>query len=235
MSIYRVGYREDDCQATLYNHGCNWNCGICSYKLREGFAPSRTLSTKEVLSELTSFHIDKLLILGGEPMTCPDLDVIVAKVKERRAIIRIAHSNASILPPQGVDEIGISLRAFSRRKHQQLTGTTNTKVLGNIYAIHDRGLRMEVSTILIPQIVGADEIAKVAAFLADVDPAIPFHISSYLPVPGISWRRPTREEMAEAVLVAREHLKTVSWSSLSVNDYLASSSRDTMQHRDGVF
>jgi len=235
MPIYRVGYREDDCQATLYNHGCNWNCGICSYRLREGIAPSRMLSTEEVLSELSSFHVDKLLILGGEPMTCPDLDEIVASVKEKRAIVRVAHSNASILPPEGVDEIGISLRAHSRRKHQQLTGTTNTKVLGNIYAIHDRGVRMEVSTILIPQIVGADEIGKVAAFLADVDPMIPFHISSYLPVPGISWRGPTHEEIAEAVLVAKEHLKLVSWSALSVSDHLASSSRDTMQHRDGVF
>jgi pyruvate formate lyase activating enzyme len=235
MSIYRVGYREDDCQATLYNHGCNWSCGICSYRLREGIAPSRTLSTEEILSELSSFRVDKLLILGGEPMTCPDLDVIVASAKKRGAIVRIAHSNASVLPPRGVDEIGISLRAFSRRKHQQLTGTTNTKVLGNIYAIHDRGVRMEVSTILIPQIVGADEIAKVAAFLAAVDSSIPFHISSYLPVPGISWRRPTREEMTEAVLVAKDHLKNVSSSALSVSDYLASSARDTMQHRDGVF
>ncbi|MGD1061098.1 MAG: radical SAM protein [Methanomassiliicoccales archaeon] len=235
MPIYRVGYREDDCQATLYNHGCNWNCGICSYRLREGFAPPRTLSTEDVLETLSSFVVEKLLILGGEPLTCTDLDAIVSNLKEKGATIRIAHSNGSILPPEGVDEIGISLRAFSRRKHQQLTGVTNTKVLGNIYAIHDRGIRIEVSTILIPQIVGGDEIEKIAAFVADVDPSMPFHISSYLPVPGISWRRPTREEMAAAVLAAEAHLKNVSWSSLSVNDYLASSGRDAMQHRDGVF
>jgi len=235
MSIYRVGYREDECQATLYNHGCNWSCGICSYKLREGFAPSKALSTDEVLKELSSFVVEKLLVLGGEPMTCPDLDVIVSSVKKNEAKVRIAHSNGSILPPEGVDEIGISLRAFSKRKHQQLTGTTNTKVLGNIYSIHDRGVRMQVSTILIPQIVGTDEVDKIASFLADVDPALPFHISSYLPVPGISWRRPTRGEMEEAVLAAKAHLKNVSWSSLSVGDYLASSARDSMQHRDGVF
>ncbi|HVO77602.1 MAG TPA: radical SAM protein [Methanomassiliicoccales archaeon] len=235
MSIYRVGYREEDCQATLYNHGCNWNCSICSYKLREGFAPSRTLSTEEVLDELSSFVVEKMLVLGGEPMTCPDLDVLVSSAKERGAKVRIAHSNGSILPPDGVDEIGISLRAYSKKKHQQLTGTTNTKVLGNIYAIHDRGIPMQVSTILIPQIVGRDEVERIASFLADVDTDLPFHVSSYLPVPGIPWRRPTRDEVAEAVLAAKKHLKNVTWSSLSVGDYLHASSRDTMQHRDGVF
>jgi pyruvate formate lyase activating enzyme len=235
MPIYRVGYREDDCQATLYNHGCNWDCSICSYKLREGFAPSRTLSTDDVLEELSSFRVDRLLVLGGEPLTCPDIDVIVSFVKEKGARVKIAHSNGSIMPPQGVDDIGISLRAFSRRKHQQLTGVTNTKVLGNIYAIHDRGVRMEVSTILIPHIVGPDEVAKIASFLGQVDPELPFHISSFLPVPGIPWRVPTREEMAEAVTAARQYLKNVSWSALSVKEYLAASAMDTMQHRDGVF
>jgi len=235
MPIYRVAYHEDDCQATLYNHGCNWSCGTCSYKLREGFAPSRFLSTDEILETLSSFAVGKLLVLGGEPLTCPDLDVIVASAKKRGARVRIAHSNASLLPPECVDEIGISLRAISRKKHQQLTGASNTKVLGNIFTIHDRGIHVEISTILIPQIVGTDEVEKIALFVADVDPAIPFHISSYLPVPGISWRKPTIEEMAEAVLLAKKHLKNVSWSSLSVGGYLSASARDTMQHRDGVF
>lgn len=234
MAIYRVGYQEELCQATLYNHGCNWTCSICSYKLREGFAPSRFLSTDEVLGCLSSFRLERLLILGGEPLTCADLDVMVSEAKACGAWVKIAHSNASFMPPEGVDEMGISLRAISKRKHQQLTGVSNTKVLGNVYAIRDRGVELEVSTILIPEVVDADEIGKIAEFLAEVDEEIPLHITAFLPVPGITWRGPTDGEMAMAMQAARAHLKNVFGSSLYARDYSAPSAKDTMQHRDGV-
>jgi pyruvate formate lyase activating enzyme len=235
VAIYRIAYREDGCQATLYNHGCNWDCSICSYKLREGFAPTRFLSTRKVLDNLSSFKLERLVVLGGEPLTCPDLNRIVAFAKEKETWVKVAHSNASLLPPVGVDEIGISLRAISKRKHLQLTGVSNSKVLSNFYTLHDRGIAMQVSTILIPEVVDAVEISKIAEFLASVDVDLPFHITAYLPVPGLSWRAPAVAEMARAVVAAKEHLTQVSCSAVNEDTYLASSAWDTVQHRNGVY
>jgi pyruvate formate lyase activating enzyme len=170
-------------------------------------------------------------VIGGEPMAVPDLDKIVRYAKvERRAKVRIAHSNASIMPPEGVDEVGVSLRAFSKRKHQQLTGAQNSKVLSNIYRMHDKGIRLKVTTILIPEMIDAKEIEDIAKFVSEVGSDVPLHITGYIPVPGLPWRRPNRDEMADAVIAAKKHMSRVTCSILSVREYLSISERDSLHY-----
>jgi pyruvate formate lyase activating enzyme len=181
------------------------------------------------LEELSSYRLHALSVIGGEPMTIPDLDKIVAYAKETRgASVRIAHSNASLMPPEGVDEVGVSLRAFSKRKHQQLTGAQNTKVLSNIFRMHDRGIKLRISTILIPEMIDYKEIEEIAKFVAQVGNDVPLHITGYIPVPGLPWRRPTRDEMADAVIAAKKHMPRVTCSILTVREYLSMSERDSL-------
>ena len=117
--------------------------------------------------------------------------------------------------------MGVSLRAVTKRKHQQLTGAPNNKVLANIYKLFDRGIEIKISTILIPEVITLDEIKRISEYVASVDESIPFHITGYIPVPGIPWTSPSLEEMKAAVEVACKHLKHVTSSSLTVKDYLA--------------
>ncbi len=183
----------------------------------------------EVLESLSGFHLDKLSFIGGEPMTIPQLDEIVRFAKEEKgATVKIAHSNASMLPPKGVDEVGVSLRAYSKHKHQQLTGAQNTKVLSNIFRMHDLGIKLKVSTILIPEMIDAREVEEMAKFVAYVGRDIPLHITGYIPVPGLPWRRPSRDEMADAVIAAKKHLPRVTCSTMTVREYLAMSERDSL-------
>jgi pyruvate formate lyase activating enzyme len=183
----------------------------------------------QILSEISAFHLLTLNVIGGEPMTVPDLDKIVRYAKEERgARVRIAHSNASFLPPKGVDEVGISLRAFSKRKHQQLTGAQNTKVLSNIFRMHDLGINLKLTTIMIPEMIDAKEIEEIAKFVATVGSDVPLHITGYIPVPGLPWRRPTRDEMADAVIAAKKHMPRVTCSILSVKEYLSMSEKDSL-------
>ena len=162
-------------------------------------------------------------------MTVPHLDRIVTYAKdERGARVRIAHSNASMMPPEGVDEVGVSLRAFSKRKHQQLTGAQNTKVLSNIFRMHDKGIRLKITTILIPEMIDAKEIEEIAQFVSKVGNDVPLHITGYIPVPGLPWRRPTRDEMADAVIAAKRHMPRVTCSILSVREYLSMSEKDSL-------
>jgi pyruvate formate lyase activating enzyme len=230
-----VTYEEQSCTAILCNHGCNWNCSICSYKLREDLHPTSFLSTDQVLETLSSVMVERVVLLGGEPVTCADLDAIVEFSKEElKARVKIAHSNASLLPPAGIDEMGISLRAVTKRKHQQLTGASNNKVLANIFKLHDCGIELHMSTILIPDVVTLDEVEKIAEFVASVDECIPFHVTSYIPVPGIPWRSPSLEDMKAAVRVVCKHLKNVTSSSLTVQDYLSLTEQDSLHRKTEV-
>jgi pyruvate formate lyase activating enzyme len=230
-----VSYEEESCTAILCNHGCNWDCSICSYKLQGDLQPSRFLSTAAIIDVLSSVRIENVVLLGGEPLTCEDLDAIVGFAKEElEARVKIAHSNASMLPPEGIDEIGVSLRAVTKRKHQQLTGAPNNKVLANIYKLYDRGIELKVSTILIPEVITLDEIKRISEYVASVDEGIPFHIIGYIPVPGIPWLSPSLDEMKAALRVAYKHLKNVTSSSLTVKDYLAISERDSLHRKTEV-
>ena len=230
-----MSYEEESCTAILCNHGCNWDCSICSYKLRGDLHPTRFLSTEAIVEALSSVKIDRVVLLGGEPLTCADLDVIVGYAKEElEAKVKVAHSNASLLPPDGVDEMGVSLRAITKRKHQQLTGAPNNKVLANIFKLHDRGIELRISTILIPGVITLDEIERISEYVASVDESIPFHITGYIPVPGIPWKSPSIEESKAAVMVARRHLKYVTCSSLSIKDYLALTEEGSLHGKSGV-
>lgn len=71
---------------------------------------------------------------------------------------------------------------------------------------------MQASTVFIPDLGGVEQVEKVAAFVASVDPKIPFHVLGYIPVPGAPWRRPTEREMGEAVAAASRQLERVSFS-----------------------
>jgi pyruvate formate lyase activating enzyme len=227
-----VSYEEESCTAILCNHGCNWDCSICSYKLRGDLQPSRFLSTNVIIESLSSVKVEKVVLLGGEPLTCSDLDVIVGFAKdELEATVKIAHSNASLLPPEGIDEMGVSLRAVTKRKHQQLTGAPNNKVLANIYKLHDRGIELKISTILIPEVITLDEIKRISEYVASIDESIPLHLTGYIPVPGIPWMSPSLEEMKVAVKVACKHLKKVTCSSLTVKDYLAMTEEDSLHSK----
>ncbi len=210
MTIYKMTYNAGRESVTLVNHGCNYSCRICSYRLREGMEPKRFFQAREVEGYLMETNPSMVMIMGGEPTTWCDLDRIARFCKdELQAYVRIPHSNLSNLPPAEVDQVGVSLFAIGKRKYIQLTGGQNSRVLSNIYKVYDRGTMLAVSTILIPEFIGTDEVVRIARFLAEIDDMIPFHVISYLPVPGMSWRGPNREEMNETVEACREVLRNV--------------------------
>jgi pyruvate formate lyase activating enzyme len=210
MAIFKMTYNEGTDSVILVNHGCNYSCSICSYRLREGMEPNRFFQPSEVEGYLMEADPSMVMIIGGEPTTWCDLYRIARFCKdELGAYVKIPHSNLSNLPPMEVDEVGVSLFALSKRKYTQLTGGQNSRVLSNIYKVYDRGTRLSVSTILIPDFIGTEEVVSIARFLAGIDEGIPLHVISYLPVPGMSWRRPSREEMDRTVEACRDVLRNV--------------------------
>jgi pyruvate formate lyase activating enzyme len=74
-----------------------------------------------------------------------------------------------------------------------------------------------------------EQVEKIAAFVGSVDRTIPFHILGYIPVPGAPWRRPTDDEMNQAVAVAERYLDTVSFS------HFTSEQAKDLQQRDERF
>jgi len=67
-----------------------------------------------------------------------------------------------------------------------------------------------IPSIFIPGYIDFLEIENITRFIGGVNKTIPYRIDAYIPVGDNPWRRPTPEEMEEAVSAAGRYLVNVS-------------------------
>jgi len=205
----------------VHNYGCNFNCTWCSYKLRANFErPKRFLTNAQVMKVLSTLDIERVHFVGGEPTTYTGLEELALFCHEQLGVVtKIGHSNGANIPPRGIDEANISIKTIRDDIHLTHCCESNRRVLRNFRIAYDRGIRLDVSSVLIPGLIDIPQIAEVARFIAEIDDSIPYHIIGYIPVPGVPWRRPTLSEMERAEREARSFLKNVSTSCWSAEDW----------------
>jgi pyruvate formate lyase activating enzyme len=85
---------------------------------------------------------------------------------------------------------------------------------------------MRANIVYIPGLIDLDQVEAVAAWLAGVDPELPFHIMGYIPVPGQPYSRPTAAQMAAAVACSQKHLRKVKCSHLDSEQALGLAKTD---------
>jgi len=216
MAIYKITYSSIFKRASLYNWGCNFNCKGCSYKLTSPYHGEPFLTVEKVKEILGRLDIERVHFLGGEPTFNPDLPELARFAHEDLgAYTKIGHSNGSIMPPKYIDAISVSLKAYTEALHIDYTGVSNREVLKNFKKIYERGIELDASSVLIPGYIDCEEIEKIAKFIANVDPNIPYHITGYIPTPGAIWRGPTLNEVKYAAQIAKKYLSKVTFSHYS--------------------
>jgi len=76
----------------------------------------------------------------------------------------------------------VDLKAFRNETYQKVCGATLQPVLDTIRRMKDLGIWIEITTLLIPDLNDSrEELEKIARFIYDVDPDIPWHISRFYP------------------------------------------------------
>ena len=97
--------------------------------------------------------------------------------------------------------INIDLKAFSNSFYQEICGARLEPVLESIQRMHEAGILVEVTTLVIPgHNDSQEELEQIAKFLVSVDPSIPWHVSGFYPTYQMTDRSPTP---AETLLRAR--------------------------------
>lgn len=222
VPIYKITYSGRFKRATLYNYGCNFDCAWCSYQLKDNPQPTRFLNLERVKETLRELDIDRVHFVGGEPTSCPDLPEIAEFAHNELGVFtKIGHSTGFNMPPDNIDAISISIKTLSENIHRRYTGVSNSRILENFKAMGRKGIYVDASSVLIPGLVDKDEIERIARFIAGIDPGIPYHIIGYVAVPGAPWRKPTPDEVKEAVVLAERYLGYVTSSCLTVEDFLS--------------
>ncbi len=227
MSYYKMTYSSKYKRATLYNDRCNFHCIGCAYKLKGWPKAERALSLDEIKQTLQELDVERVHLMGGEPTYNTMLPDVLALCKQDLGLKTfLGHTNGSKIPLVNLDGANVSLKAYSPQKHLEYTGQPADMVYDNFRMAFDAGLEMKASCVYIPGFIDVDEVEKMVRFIASLSREIPFHIMGYIPVPGTPWRRPTEQEMANIVALAKTYLDNIGFSHLTRQQALDLSARD---------
>ena len=229
-NVYHIVFFDHDRSAYIFFKGCNFACKGCILKVSpwDCHLPAgvrmrlegrglKTLSVDEFASLIGRLDVRMAVLGGGEPTVDPALTTLV-RILSGQGVYTVLLSNGhnldthvvKALEDAGLNEVCVSIKAFTPSIHLYYTGMSNRRVLENFRLLASSRLRLRAESVLIPGLVDAGEIECIARFIASVDPSIPFRVDGYLSVPGTPWPSATPREVAAAVEAARQHLRNVS-------------------------
>ncbi|MFI5378562.1 MAG: AmmeMemoRadiSam system radical SAM enzyme [Tepidisphaerales bacterium] len=198
--------------------GCDYHCGYCqnwvtSQMLRDPTASANaTLVTPEQIVAAALQHQAPVIASSyNEPLITSEWSVAVFKVA-RQSGLRCAYISNGNATPQVLDYIRphldgykIDLKSFDDKHYRQLGGVLD-HVLNTIRMVKERGLWLEIVTLLVPGFNdNPDELRRMTDFIASVDPLIPWHVTAFHPDYKMTdgYRRTSNSDLLKAVDIAR--------------------------------
>jgi pyruvate formate lyase activating enzyme len=86
----------------------------------------------------------------------------------------------------------VDLKSFDEEMYKSICGARLKPVLDNICLMKEKGVWVEITTLLIPDLNDStEELKAIAKFIAELDPGIPWHISRFHPTYRMMDRPPT--------------------------------------------
>jgi pyruvate formate lyase activating enzyme len=172
--------------------GCDYHCGYCqnwvtSQALRDPMAGSQPMDVEPSdFVKLAKKHNAKVITSTyNEPLITSEWAVEVFKEAKKAGLVCSYVSNGNgtervldYIAPY-VDLYKVDLKGFCDRHYRDLGGTLQP-VLDTIKGVKQRGIWLEVVTLIVPQFNDSDEeLTNIAEFLASVDVDIPWHVTAF--------------------------------------------------------
>jgi pyruvate formate lyase activating enzyme len=172
--------------------GCDLHCSYCqnwvtSQALRDPSAVSPPLkATPEALVEDALRQGAKVLVSTyNEPLITSEWAVEIFKAAKAAGLLTGFVSNGNGTPQvleylrPWVDLYKVDLKSFDDRHYRQLGGRI-APILETIQRLHDMGIWLEIVTLLIRGFNDSDEeLKRLAEFLVEVSPDIPWHVTAF--------------------------------------------------------
>jgi AmmeMemoRadiSam system radical SAM enzyme/AmmeMemoRadiSam system protein B/AmmeMemoRadiSam system protein A len=172
--------------------GCDFHCSYCqnwltSQALRDhiAVAPVRPVTPAELVNVARRERARLVVSSYNEPLITAEWAVSVFREAKQAGLSCAFVSNGNATP-EALDFLRpwivaykVDLKSFNDRNYRSLGGTLDS-VTRTIRLVHERGLWLEVVTLIIPGFNdGTDELRRIAAFLASVSPDIPWHVTAF--------------------------------------------------------
>ena len=180
---------------SLATVGCNFRCDFCqnhhiSQYPRDhgGRITGERVDPEEVVRQARNSGAPIIAYTYTEPTVFFEFAYEVAKRAHALGIKNVFVTNG-YMTREALDEItpyldgaNVDLKAFREETYRRYMGATLQPVLDTIEGMHQRGIWVEVTTLVIPGINDSEEELRwIAEFIKGISPDIPWHISRFFP------------------------------------------------------
>lgn len=210
--------------------GCNLSCGFCqNYELSTGGAGTEYVSPDRVVAIAQEAAYDEksigLAYTYSEPLVWFEYVMDVATRAKSVGLQNVLVTNGEIRPDPldelltVIDAMNIDVKAFSDRFYSKVCSGPFKSVLETVERSVGR-CHIEITNLLIPTLNDSDEqICALVHWLAQLDEAIPLHLSRYFPHHRMDLPPTPLETMRRAYDIASESLKYVYLGNVCDSEY----------------
>ena len=186
---------KSGCDALTFGMlGCDYHCGYCqnwvtSQMLRDvdAVAPPKLTNPAQLADLAVQYHAGVVASSYNEPLITSEWAVAVFKEARQRGLPCVYISNGNATPQvldylrPHVDAYKVDLKTFNPKHYRQLGGVME-HVIETIRMLKQRGFWVEIVTLVVPGFSDdADDLKRMADFLASVDPLMPWHMTAFHP------------------------------------------------------
>jgi pyruvate formate lyase activating enzyme len=213
-------HRLGDHNLAVFYASCSSDCLFCQNWHFRTASPGAGGPSAADLAAVATPRTFCVCFFGGDPASqMPHALAAGAALAERGVVV--CWETAGPSHPRLVDRavalslasggcIKFDLKAWDDGLHRALTGVSNRPTLENFARAARRARERPVpplvvaSTLLVPGYVDAEEVARLAAFIAAIDPGIPYALLGFAPHFGMGdLPRTSRRHAQEALAAAR--------------------------------
>jgi pyruvate formate lyase activating enzyme len=171
--------------------GCNFKCYFCQNY--------RTSQLKEVVGSKTTPEeiVERALTSGcksisytyNEPTIFAEFVKDTAVLAKKKGLKNILVTNGYMTREcleflgKDIDAMNIDLKSFKDKFYNKICGAKLKPVLDTIKLAHEKGIHVEITTLIVPgENNSIEEFEDIARFISGLDKNIPWHISRFFPM-----------------------------------------------------
>ena len=188
--------------------GCNFRCLHCQNyhisqypHLNEGRISGTMRTPEEVVAAAEKTGCQSISYTYVEPTIFYEFARDCSVPAHEKGIKNVFVSNGYMTPEVTrdlaplLDGINIDVKAFTDDFYKKICKARLQPVLDNVVLMHELGVWVEVTTLLIPGLNdSSEELQEIAKFIKGVDPGIPWHVTAFYPTYKLTDRDPTPVE-----------------------------------------
>ncbi len=173
--------------------GCNFHCLFCQNwsisqwpREHRGRIPGERTSPAELVRAARAARCASIAYTYTEPTVFFELALATSRLAAAAGLGNVFVTNgymtaeALALVAPVLHGANVDLKSFSDRYYRKVCGATLEPVLDTIRGMRERGIWVEVTTLLVPgHNDGDEELRALAAWLASVDRDMPWHVSAF--------------------------------------------------------